>query len=84
MADQFTYEDLRGILVNRVGIPEEELDSDTDKTFDDLGIDSLGFMEIQHEVELRYGFEVTIEDAQEILTLDDAITYVNRRLQEAS
>lgn len=79
---QFTFSDLRDILVNRVGLPASDVVDDPNKTFDELGLDSLAFVEIQLEMEQRYGFRVADEDAQQITTIGDAIAYVNRRLQE--
>jgi acyl carrier protein len=79
---QFGFEDLRRILVDRVGLPEEDVKDDPDLTFDELGLDSLAFVEIQLAMEQEYGFTVADEDAQEIHTVGDAIDYVNRRLTE--
>jgi acyl carrier protein len=80
---QFGFEDLKQILVDRVGLPEEDVKDNPDLTFDELGLDSLAFVEIQLAMEQEYGFTVADEDAQEILTIGDAIDYVNRRLAEA-
>jgi len=77
---QFTFEDLKGILVNRIGMHEEEVGEDTTATFEGLGLDSLAFLEIQLEVEQRYGFQVDDEDAARIKTLQDAIDYMNEKL----
>lgn len=81
MAEQFTRDQLNEILIDRIGIPEEDVKSGSgDTTFDDLGLDSLAFIEIQLEMDQRYGIEVSEDDAQQIQTLDDAIEYVNARL----
>lgn len=77
---QFTFEDLKGMLVNRIGMREEEVGEDTTATFEGLGLDSLAFLEIQLEVEQRYGFQVDDEDAARIKTLQDAIDYMNEKL----
>lgn len=81
---QFTLDDLKGILVNRVGYPENDIPEDPSATFEDMGLDSLAFVEIQLELEQRYGFKVSDEDAQNITTLGDAVEYTNRRLQESA
>lgn len=77
---QFTFEDLKGMLVNRIGMREQEVGEDTTATFEGLGLDSLAFLEIQLEVEQRYGFQVDDEDAARIKTLQDAIDYMNEKL----
>jgi acyl carrier protein len=78
----FSMEDMKDILVNRVGLPAETVGDDPSKSFEDLGLDSLAFVEIQLAVQQGYGFTIPDEDAQEIHTMQDAIDYTNRRLQE--
>jgi acyl carrier protein len=82
MAREFTFEDQKEILVNRIGVPEESVVNDPDLTFEDLGLDSLAFVEIQLAIQQEYGFTIPDEDAAHITTLGDGIEYVNRRLQE--
>ena len=82
MAEQFTFEDVKRILVDRVGLPEENVVDDPDATFEDMGLDSLAFVEIQLAIQQEYGFTIPDEDAQEITTIGQAIEYSNRRLRE--
>jgi minimal PKS acyl carrier protein len=83
MAQQeFTFEDLKDILVNRVGLPEDTVTDDLSASFDDMGLDSLAFVEIQLAMQQQYGFTIPDEDAQDITTVGQAIDYTNRRLQE--
>lgn len=79
---QFSMEDMKDILVNRVGLPDEAVGDDPSKSFEDLGLDSLAFVEIQLAVQQQFGFTIADEDAQNIHTMQDAIDYTNRRLQE--
>jgi acyl carrier protein len=79
---QFSMQDMKDILVGRVGLPEETVGDDPSKSFEDLGLDSLAFVEIQLAVQQQYGFTISDEDAQNIHTMQDAIDYTNRRLQE--
>jgi minimal PKS acyl carrier protein len=78
----FTFEDLRNILVNRVGLPEDAVANDPNASFEDMGLDSLAFVEIQLAIQQDYGFTIPDEDAQQITTVGEAINYSNRRLQE--
>ena len=78
----FSFDDLKDILVNRVGLSEDAVKDDPNATFDDMGLDSLAFVEIQLAVQQQYGFTIPDEDAQEIHTVQDAIDYTNRRLAE--
>ena len=79
---QFSFEDLKDILVNRVGLSEDAVKDDPNATFEDMGLDSLAFVEIQLAVQQQYGFTIPDEDASEIQTVQDAIDYTNRRLAE--
>lgn len=76
----FSFEDLKRILVDRVGLPEDVVKDDPSATFEDMGLDSLALVEIQLAMEQEYGFTVADEDAEKILNVGDAIGYVNERL----
>ena len=82
MADTFTFEDLKRILVDRVGLEEDKVVDDPDASFEDMGLDSLAFVEIQLAMQQEYGFNIPDEDATGIETVGAAIEYVNRRLAE--
>jgi acyl carrier protein len=85
MADEtFDFEDLKGILTTRIGLDAADIPDDPDTTFESVGLDSLAIMEIQLEVEQRYGFQVAEEDAASIQTFRDTISYVQKRLSEAA
>jgi acyl carrier protein len=82
LADQFTFEDVKRILVDRVGVPEENVVNDPAATFEDMGLDSLAFVEIQLAMQQEYGITIADEDADRITTMGQAVEYVNSRLQE--
>jgi len=79
---QFQFEDLKKILVERVGVPEDEIGDNLNTTFDDIGLDSLAFVEIQLAVQQEYGFAIEDHEAQHISSFRDAIDFTNRKLQE--
>ncbi len=79
---EFTFADVKDILVNRIGVPEEQVVDDPGMTFDQLGLDSLAFVEIQLAMQQEYGFTIPDEDAEQITTIGEAIEYTNRRLAE--
>jgi acyl carrier protein len=79
---EFTFADVKNILVNRIGLPEDAVTDDPNLSFEDLGLDSLAFVEIQLAIQQDYGFTIPDEDAEKITTVGDAIEYSNRRLQE--
>jgi acyl carrier protein len=83
MATQtFTFEDVKRILVERVGMDEADVSDDPNATFESMGLDSLAFVEIQLAMQQEYGFTIADEDAERIHTVGEAIDYVNERLAE--
>jgi acyl carrier protein len=80
--DNFRFEDLRRILVERAGLSDDDVVDDPDVTFDEMGLDSLAFIEVQMAMQEEYGVRVPDEDASQISTVGQAIEYVNRRLAE--
>ena len=82
MANAFTFDDLKTILVSRVGLPADQVLNDPKASFAAMGLDSLALVEIQLAVQQRYGFSMPDEDAQKIQTVGEAIDYTNRRIQE--
>ena len=79
---EITFDDIKDILVNRVGLKPSDLPSDPSVAFDDLGLDSLAFVEIQLAVQQQYGFSIPDEDAHRIRTIQEAIDYTNERIRE--
>lgn len=79
---QFGFEDLKRILVDRVGLAEADVKEDPNTTFDEMGLDSLAFVEIQLAMEQEYDISVSDADAERIHTVGEAIAYVNERLAE--
>ena len=47
-----------------------------------MGLDSLALVELQLEMQQRYGFTIPDEDVRDITTIGQAIDYTNRRLQK--
>ena len=82
MAEQFTFEDVKRILVDRVGLKEENVVDDPNATFEDMGLDSLAFVEVQLAIQQEYGLAIPDEDAEKLMTVGAGIEYVNERLAE--
>ena len=83
MADTFEFEDLKRILVDRVGLSEADVNDDPNATFEDMGLDSLAFVEVQLAMQQEYGFTIPDEDAEKIHSVGQALDYVNAKLAEA-
>ena len=82
MPETFTFDDLKRILVERVGLDEGDVVNDPNAAFEDMGLDSLAFVEIQLAMQQEYGFTIPDEDAATITTVGQAIDYTNQRLTE--
>ena len=82
MAEQFTFDDVKRILVDRVGLAEENVVDDPNATFEDMGLDSLAFVEIQLAIQQEYGLTIPDEDAEKLMSVGAGIEYVNQRLTE--
>ena len=72
-----TFEKIKKIIVERFGIDEEKVSKDL--TFkDDLGADSLDVVELVMELEDVFGTEISDEDAEQIATVGNAVTYIDQ------
>ena len=76
----FGLDELKEILVQRVGVPEGAIPQDTATPFTDLGLDSLARVEIVLAIQQDLEIPVSDEAAQGFVTLQDPIDFVNERL----
>ena len=58
---EFTFDDIKNILVNRIGLSEAAVVDDPSLSFEQLGLDSLAFVEIQLAMQQEYGFTIPDE-----------------------
>jgi acyl carrier protein len=70
------FEKVREILSKELNIPEEDITLESNFT-DDLGIDSLDL--VQLVMELEEAFDITIDDAEAIKTVQDAVSFVEKK-----
>jgi len=74
-----TFEKIKKIIVERFGIDEEKVTEEM--TFkDDLGADSLDIVELVMELEDVFGTEISDDDAENISSVGDAVSYINGSL----
>lgn len=76
----FGLDELKEILVERVGVPEGAIPQDTATPFTDLGLDSLARVEIVLAIQQDLEIPVSDEAAQGFVTLQDPIDFVNEQL----
>jgi acyl carrier protein len=68
-------ERVRGILVEQLGVDEEQVTEDASFQAD-LDADSLDLVELIMELEDQFGLKISDEDAQQIATVGQAVDYV--------
>ena len=71
-------EKVKGIIVEQLGVDEEEVTADA-SFVDDLGADSLDTVELVMAFEEEFGCEIPDDAAEKITTVKDAITFIEAR-----
>jgi acyl carrier protein len=77
MTDTFT--EVQVIIVDLLGVDESKVTPDA-RFREDLEADSLDLVELIMAFEDKFGGEISDEDAQQISTVGDAVTYINERM----
>ena len=73
-----TEAQVRQIVVDHLGIDESKV-SGNSKFIDDLGADSLDTVELVMAFEEKFGIEIPDDAAETILTVQDAINYIEKK-----
>jgi len=68
-------ETLKALVVEQLGVDADEVTLEARFT-DDLGADSLDLVEMIMALEEEFGIEIPDEDAEKILTVQDALSYI--------
>jgi len=76
------FEKVKKIIVDRLGVDEAEVTMEA-SFVDDLGADSLDTLELVMALEEEFGIEIPDEDAEKIITVGDAIKYIQEKLKSA-
>ena len=63
------------IIVEQLGVSEEEVTMEA-SFLDDLGADSLDLVELIMAMEEEFSLEISDEDAEKILTVQDVVKYI--------
>jgi acyl carrier protein len=70
---------VKELIVQQLGVSEKEVVPEA-KFVDDLGADSLDLVELVMALEDEYGIEIPDEDAEKIVTVGDALKYIQERI----
>ena len=76
MAENSTFERVRAIIVDQLGVDPGEVTMEANFR-DDLDADSLDLVELIMAFEEEFGGEINVDDAQKITTVGDAVRFLD-------
>ena len=80
MTDGTTFDRLKKIIVEQLGVDEEEVTMQA-SFVEDLNADSLDLVELIMSLEEEFGMEISDEDAEKIQKVSDAVEFVEEHQQ---
>ncbi len=76
LAENPTFDKISKMIIERFGVDEQKITRDL--TFqEDLGADSLDVVELIMELEDVFNVQISDEDAEKIITIGDAVDYID-------
>ncbi len=79
MSEQEIFEQIKAIIVDRLGVDEDNVTYETSFQ-DDLGADSLDIVELVMEMEDAFDEEISDEVAEQITTVGKAVEYIQTKV----
>jgi acyl carrier protein len=80
VTDGTTFDRLKKIIVEQLGVDEEEVTQQA-SFVEDLNADSLDLVELIMSLEEEFGMEISDEDAERIQKVSDAVEYIEEHQQ---
>ena len=80
MTDGTTFDRLKKIIVEQLGVDEEEVTAQA-SFVEDLNADSLDLVELIMSLEEEFGMEISDEDAEKIQKVSDAVEFIEEHQQ---
>jgi acyl carrier protein len=80
VTDGTTFDRLKKIIVEQLGVDEEEVTAQA-SFVEDLNADSLDLVELIMSLEEEFGMEISDEDAERIQKVSDAVEYIEEHQQ---
>ncbi len=74
-----TFEQIKAIIIELLGVDESKITMDA-RFREDLEADSLDLVELIMAFEDKFGGQISDEDAQKIVTVGDAVKYVEEHM----
>ncbi|MGD0473733.1 MAG: acyl carrier protein [Candidatus Velthaea sp.] len=81
-ADTDTFEKVKKIIVEQLGVEESEVTLEASIT-DDLGADSLDQVELVMAFETEFNIDIPDEEAEKIKTVGDAVAKIDATAKKA-
>ena len=72
---------VKEIIINELGVDPEKVTSEA-SFVEDLGADSLDTVELVMAFEEEFGVDIPDEDAEQMRTVGDAVTYLKEHMEE--
>ena len=73
------FDKVKEIIVDKLGVEDGKITLEA-KFIDDLGADSLDTVELIMQFEEEFGIEIPDEDAEGLLSVGEAVDYINQKL----
>jgi acyl carrier protein len=80
LTDGTTYDRLKKIIVEQLGVDDEEVQPQA-SFVEDLNADSLDLVELIMSLEEEFGMEISDEDAEKIQKVQDAVDFIEEHQQ---
>ena len=74
------FERVKAIVIKHLEAPPEKV-VEKASFIDDLGADSLDTVELVMEFESEFGIEIPDDAAENIMTVNDAVSYIEQRVK---
>ncbi len=78
MAENDTFQQVKDIIVEKLNVDPAKITPQA-RFREDLDLDSLDLVELIMEFEERFGGEISDKDAENIKTVGEAVTYLDRQ-----
>ena len=78
-----TFEKVKKIVADKLSVDEAKI-TEAAKFTDDLGADSLDVVEFVMEVEKEFNITIPDDEATKLLTVGDAVKYIDAHAKQAA
>ena len=79
--DQEILSKVKAMVASQLGKSEDEITLES-SFIEDLGADSLDLVELIMSMEDEFGLEISDEDAESIITVQDAVNFITERKKQ--